>query len=230
MENLTEPLIRVEHLYFKYPGDEDYILKDINFEIYSGEYVVISGPRGEGKSTLLKILAGILPVENGNLFYNNLNLKGVGKKKLMKFHRKTSFVFQDSALISNLNVFDNIALPLRYNEIYPEEEIHRKVENFIKIINMECDKNQLPAFISIGQRKLVSLARALIVEPETIFYDEPIANLDKASRDLVLNLINERNKKGVTSIIVAHELEEFEPYWTKFIELKDRTVHKILKK
>lgn len=225
-----EPIIKVRELFFKYIDDRDYILKNISFDIYPGEYVIITGPRGEGKSTLLKILAGLLLITEGDVFYNNINLRGLRKWKLMQIHRKTSFVFQDSALISNLNVFDNIALPLRYNQTVDEETILRKVNEWIKVINMEYNKYHLPAFISMGQRKLVALARALITEPETVFYDEPIANLDKESRDMVLNIISERHKKGVTTIVVAHELEEFEPYFTKFIELRNRTIFKITTK
>lgn len=222
-------IIKIENLNFKYPDDEEYILKDISLEIYKGEFVIIIGPRGEGKSTFLKIIAGLILPEEGNVYYDGINLRSITKKELIKIHRRTGFVFQDSALISNMNVFDNIALPLRYHEIMAEEEIKIEVEKMIELINMENDKFHLPAFISMGQRKMVSLVRAIITNPETVFYDEPIANLDKDSRETIVKIMKQTKEKGVTSVVVTHEIEEFSFCIDRIIEFKNRTVFDIRK-
>ncbi len=222
-------IIKVENLNFKYPDDEEYILKDVSLEIYDGEFVIIIGPRGEGKSTFLKVIAGLILPEEGNVYYDGINLRGIAKKELIKIHRRTGFVFQDSALISNMNVFDNIALPLRYREIMPEEEIKKEVEKMIELINMENDKFHLPAFISMGQRKMVSLVRALITNPEAVFYDEPIANLDKDSREIIVKIMKQTKEKGVTSVVVTHEIEKFSSCVDRIIEFKNRTVFDIRK-
>ncbi len=222
-------IIKVENLNFRYPEDTNYILKDVSLKIYQGEFVIIIGPRGEGKSTFLKIISGLILPEEGNVFYDGINLRGISKKDLMKIHKCTGFVFQDSALISNMNIFDNIELPLRYHEIMPEGEIQKEVEKMIKLINMENDKFHLPAFISMGQQKMVSLVRALITNPETVFYDEPIANLDKDSREIIVKIMKQTKEKGVTSVVVTHEIEEFSSCVDRIIEFRNRTVYDIRK-
>ncbi len=218
-------IIKTDNLYFKYINE--YILHDINLIINQNEFVAIIGPRGEGKSTLLKILAGLFIVNEGEIYYRGLALRRISKIDLMEIHRKTAFVFQDAALINNIKIFDNLALPLRYNELYSEEEIKRIVTELLESVNLTNVQNLLPAFISLGQRRIIALLRAQIMQPETIFYDEPLANLDRPSRNLIRKIISETLKKNVTSIIVTHEFKEFESCITKVIVLKDRTIYKI---
>lgn len=221
MEN---PLITVENLNYRY--QDEYILKNIGFTIDKNEFVVIVGPRGEGKSTLLKLLAGLFLPEEGDVFYSGVNLRRIPKKELMDIHRRTAFVFQDAALISNMKVFDNLALPLRYREVYPEEEIRKIVSLMLREVNLENVRNLLPAFVSMGQRRILATLRALVVTPETVFYDEPLANLDRPSRSLMKDLIRETLKRSVTSVVVTHEFAEFEPFITKVLVLRDRTLYK----
>ncbi len=218
-------LIKVENLSYK--RKSHYILRNVNFEIIRGEFVIIVGPRGEGKSTLLKLLAGILPVEEGNVYYNGVNLNGIAKKDMIKIQCRTGFVFQNAALISNLKIFDNIALPLRYHDLYPEDEIQKKVEKLLKEAGLEEDKYLLPAFLSPGERKIAALLRAIVMEPETIFYDEPIANLDKPTRHLIIEMMKQQKERGVTSIVVSHLVSEFGKLVDKIIVLKNGTVQDI---
>ncbi len=222
---MEKSLIKVKNLNFKY--QTEYILQNVSLEIYPGEFVVIIGPRGEGKSTFLKILAGLIRFNEGDVFYDGLNLLNVNKPDLISFHRKTSFVFQDSALISNITIFDNMALPLRYNETYPEDEIQKKVVESLEHVGLQDSLSKLPAFISMGQRKLAALVRAILVNPETIFYDEPLANLDKPSERLVTKVIKETMKDNMTSVVITHQFKEFEALVDKIIVLKDRTVYKV---
>ncbi|MDD5067338.1 MAG: ATP-binding cassette domain-containing protein [bacterium] len=221
MEN---SLIQTSHLNFKY--QEEYILKDINFTINRNEFVVILGPRGEGKSTLLKVMAGLFLIEEGDVFYDSVNLRKIPKKELMAIHRRTSFVFQDAALISNIRVFDNLALPLRYNQMNTEEEIRVIIYDLLDKVGLLNVKDLLPAFISLGQRRILATLRAILVNPETIFYDEPLANLDKPSRSMIRNIIRDTLKKNITSIVVSHEFDEFKDFVTHVIVLKDRTVYR----
>lgn len=217
-------MITVENLNYRY--QDEYILKNIGFTIDKNEFVVIVGPRGEGKSTLLKLLAGLFLPEEGDVFYSGVNLRRIPKKELMDIHRRTAFVFQDAALISNMKVFDNLALPLRYREVYPEEEIRKIVSLMLREVNLENVRNLLPAFVSMGQRRILATLRALVVTPETVFYDEPLANLDRPSRSLMKDLIRETLKRSVTSVVVTHEFAEFEPFITKVLVLRDRTLYK----
>ncbi len=223
----NKKIIRVEDLSFRYPDSDEYILKNVTVDIKEKEFVLIIGPRGEGKSTFLKIISGLILPKEGNVFYDNVGLKSISKKALMNIHRRTGFVFQDSALISNMNIFDNIALPLRYNETFPDTQIKEKVEEMIQYIDMESDKFKLPAFISMGQRKMVAMVRALITGTETMFYDEPIANLDEKSRAKMIKMMIEVNQKGITTIVVTHEIDEFKEVANRIIEFKNRTIFKI---
>lgn len=222
---MEDTLIRIENLSFKY--EQEYILQNVNLEIKRGEFVVIIGPRGEGKSTFLKILAGLIIFNEGNIFYDGFNLRNAGKKDLMKFHRRTAFVFQDSALLSNMNIFDNAALPLRYNELYKEDDIQRMVVEKLEYVGLQDSINKLPAFISTGQAKLAALVRAILVNPETIFYDEPVANLDRPSQQLIVKIIKETRENNVTSVVITHQCKEFESLIDKVIVLKDRSVYKV---
>jgi len=223
----NKKIIRVEDLSFRYPDSDEYILKNVTVDIKEKEFVLIIGPRGEGKSTFLKIISGLILPKEGNVFYDNVGLKSISKKALMNIHRRTGFVFQDSALISNMNIFDNIALPLRYNETFPEPQIKEKVEEMIQYIDMESDKFKLPAFISMGQRRMVAMVRALITGTETMFYDEPIANLDEKSRAKMIKMMIEVNQKGITTVVVTHEIDEFKEVANRIIEFKNRTIFDI---
>ncbi|MBU1076783.1 MAG: ATP-binding cassette domain-containing protein [Spirochaetes bacterium] len=222
---MKEPLIKVENFNFKYRNAD--ILRDINLEINRGEFVVIIGPRGEGKSTFLKTLAGLISIEEGNMFYGDINLLTAQKKEIMSIQRKTAFVFQDSALISNMKVFDNIALPLRYNEIYPEEEINKIVQEKLEYVNLQNIGSILPAFISTGQRRLIALLRAIVVNPETIFYDEPFIGLDRPSQQIAVKIIQDTIKKKVTSVFVSHEWKCIEKFIDKIVVLRNRTIYKV---
>lgn len=222
MENV---LIKAENLSFKYLSES--ILHNINLSINRKEFMAIIGPRGEGKSTLLKLLAGLFLIEEGHIYYDGLDLRKIPKEDLMEIHRKTAYVFQDAALISNMKIFDNLALPLRYHEIYPEEEIQRIVNELLESVDLMNVKNLLPAYISMGQRRIIALLRALIMQPETIFYDEPLANLDRPSRNLIKRIISETLKRNVTSILITHEFKDFESLITKVVVLKKGTIYKI---
>jgi len=222
---MAKPIIKIEHLCFRYKHEN--ILQDINLEIYPGEFIVIIGPRGEGKSTFLKLMAGLINFEEGNIFYDGVNLRTAVKKEMMQIHRRTSFVFQDSALISNMKLIDNIALPLRYNEIYDEEKIQKIALEKLHDVGLHNRISTLPAFLSTGQKKLAALVRAMVVNPETIFYDEPVANLDRPSQHQIIQIMKDTIKNKVTSIVITHEFQEFTDMIDKVIVLKDRTVYKV---
>ena len=222
---MNNTIIKIENLNFRYKQEN--ILQNINLEIKKGEFTVIIGARGEGKSTFLKLMAGLINFEEGTILYDGINIGTAQKEELMKIHCRTSFVFQDSALISNMKLFDNIALPLRYNEMYPEEEIQRLVVEKLEYVGLQNRLSTLPAFISTGQAKLAAMVRAIVVNPETIFYDEPVANLDRPSQHLMIKVMKETLKNNVTSIIITHEFKEFEELIDKVIVLKDRTIYKV---
>lgn len=188
-------------------GDET-ILDNISMKFPKGRLIAITGPSGCGKSTLLKISAGLVSPDKGKVFIEGHDIFELSRTALFKMRREFAFVFQDAALISNLTVYNNIALPLRHHYNSPEDEINRKVTGILKNIDLEDDRDLLPAQLSMGQRKLASFARGLVLEPGLIFFDEPISGTDAITREKIINIIlSLKDDPEITLILVSHNLD-----------------------
>lgn len=188
-------------------GDET-ILDNISMKFPRGRLIAITGPSGCGKSTLLKISAGLVLPDKGKVFIEGNNIFELSRTALFKMRREFAFVFQDAALISNLTVYNNIALPLRHHYNPSEDEINRKVTGILKNIDLEDERDLLPAQLSMGQRKLASFARALIMEPGLIFFDEPISETDAITLEKIINIILPlKDDPEITLIMVSHNLD-----------------------
>jgi phospholipid/cholesterol/gamma-HCH transport system ATP-binding protein len=178
----------------------------MNFQ--RGRLIAITGPSGCGKSTLLKISAGLINPDSGKVFINGMDILNISRPALLQMRRELAFVFQDAALLSNLTVYNNIALPLRYHYNPPEEEVDKKVTEILRTFDLEDEKNNLPAQLSMGQRKLASFARGLIMEPNLIFFDEPVAGIDAIAREKMVNkILPLRDNPEITLIMVSHNLD-----------------------
>jgi len=203
---MEENIISLKNISIFYNNDT--ILDDITMGFPKGRLIAITGPSGCGKSTLLKIAAGLYLPDEGEVYIDGVNIFDVSRKTLFKLRKDYAFVFQDAALISNLNVYDNIALPLRYHYNLNREEIDNKVNKTLRIFNLNNEKHLFPAQLSIGQRKLVSFARGLIMDPKILFFDEPVTGIDAITKrkmvDVILPL---RNDPGITVIMVSHNIE-----------------------
>jgi phospholipid/cholesterol/gamma-HCH transport system ATP-binding protein len=201
----------IQDISFSY--DKTCILESITMNIPSGRLVTITGPSGCGKSTLLKIMAGIIPPARGRVTVDGVDLFSLNRNALFTLRRSFGFVFQDAALISNLSVFNNIALPLRYHGGLSEAEIVDKVTETLMRFEMLRIRDHLPAHLSVGQRKLVAFARALIVRPSLIFFDEPVTGIDAIHREKMTEMILPlRDDPAVTLIMVSHNLEFIKAY------------------
>ncbi|UCD85928.1 MAG: ATP-binding cassette domain-containing protein [Deltaproteobacteria bacterium] len=197
--------IMVENITFSF--DERLILAGISSEINQGETMVIFGPSGCGKSTLLKICAGIFPPQEGRVIINGIDINRASKTELLNLRKKMGFLFQDVALIANMNVYDNIAFPLRYHTDLDEIDIKEKVIELLKLVGVEEYKDLLPAPLSLGLKKRVGVARALVLEPNILFFDEPTADLDHFHAEEISRLIHtSQEKKDTTSIVVTNDL------------------------
>lgn len=155
------------------------IINDVSLEFPSGKTSVIIGPSGCGKSTLLKITAGLIPPTTGKVYVDGVNLLTMNRKELLDFRKKSGFVFQDAALWANKSVYDNMILPLQVH--FPEmnaDEKDKKIRSMLEAVGYTDSLLLRPAQLSNGERKMVSLARALVISPVLLYMDTPLTLVD----------------------------------------------------
>ena len=183
--------------------NERAVLKNLNLEINHGEFHVLLGPSGGGKTTILSIIAGLIKPDNGSVFIGSRDVTNLSPDK-----RRIGFVFQDHALFSHLTVFENIAYGLRLRKI-KEQKIKSKVDYYLNGVNIVKEKDKFPRQLSGGQKQRVALARALVIEPEVLLMDEPMSSLDAMTKEAVQNELKSIQKKtGITTIYVTHDQDE----------------------
>jgi phospholipid/cholesterol/gamma-HCH transport system ATP-binding protein len=188
--------------------DEQLALSEVSLTIHRGHIGVIIGGSGAGKTTLLKILIGLDKPSSGSVFVDGIDIVPLGESQMNKVRRRFGMVFQYSALLDSLSVFDNVAFPLREHTRLKPKEVKHRVLDKLKLLGLEegTDK-KFPSELSGGMRKRVGLARALMLEPEILMYDEPTSGLDPLSSRMVDDLIAEtRDRFGVTSIVISHDM------------------------
>jgi len=187
--------------------DEKKVLDGLSLEVRPQDRLVIMGQSGSGKSTILRLILGILRPNSGSVFFKQFEITRLRRRKLQQIRRRIGMVYQYSALLSSRNVRDNVALPLEELTDKSREEIDKIVDEKLELVGMKDSKDLMPSELSGGMKKRVSLARALVMEPELILFDEPVAGLDPVIASVIDELIislTERSK--VTSIIVTHEM------------------------
>jgi phospholipid/cholesterol/gamma-HCH transport system ATP-binding protein len=183
------------------------VFDHFNLEIRRGECMVLLGPSGIGKSTLLRLLLGTLRPESGTIRFDGKDITVLSGEKLNRLRARIGMVFQSSALISSLSVFENLALPLRELVTKTEPEIQAIVEEKLRFVELQQAKYLMPAELSGGMKKRVAVARSLVMEPDLILFDEPTTGLDpivaQHVNELILNL---KRKAAVTTLVVTHDL------------------------
>jgi len=183
------------------------VLDKINLTLQQHEITTIVGQSGCGKSVLMKAIEGLIIPESGTILIDEIDLFSLNRKKLKKARRKIAMLFQAAALLDSLNAFQNIALPLKEHTSLSEEEIFQAVEEKLKLVGLVDVMEKMPSELSGGMKKRIALARATILKPDYIIYDEPTTGLDpiiaKEITDLILKLHHESK---ITSIIITHDL------------------------
>jgi phospholipid/cholesterol/gamma-HCH transport system ATP-binding protein len=183
------------------------VLDHVSLQVNPQERLVIMGQSGSGKSTILRLVLGILFPDAGSVFFKQFEIGRLSRRKLQQVRRHIGMVYQYSALLSSRTVRDNIALPLEELSDYSRSEIDRIVDEKLEMVGMTDAKELMPSELSGGMRKRVSLARALVMEPELILFDEPTAGLDPVISSVIDELIiNLTDQQKVTSIVVTHEM------------------------
>lgn len=198
------------------------ILSDISLNINRGEFVVIIGRSGCGKTTLLNILGCTDSLTSGQFFFNGVNMSDLKGKQLASFRNKNvGYVFQEYHLIGELSAIHNVELPLGYAGVKRKKR-KKRAEDVLKKVGLEDRMRYYPSQLSGGQQQRVAMARAIINEPEVLLADEPTGNLDEKSRQDIMKLLETINKMGTTIIMVTHD-KELMQYATKIIEIANGT-------
>ncbi|MHC1682193.1 MAG: ABC transporter ATP-binding protein [Clostridiaceae bacterium] len=216
-------IIEAKNLYksFKLGEDTVEILKDINISIKRGEFVSIMGPSGSGKSTLLYLLGGLDSTTSGKVLVNSKEISMMkDKEQSIMRRRDIGFVFQFYNLIPNLNVEENILLPILLDG-KKTKDYSNKLNEILEIVELSNRRKHTPRELSGGQQQRVAIARALINEPEIIFADEPIGNLDSKTGTEVMRLLQKINKENNKTIVQVTHSREAAEYGTRIVMVKD---------
>jgi phospholipid/cholesterol/gamma-HCH transport system ATP-binding protein len=201
-----EKVIFIKGLYKSF--GENHVLRGIDLDVYKGENVVVLGRSGTGKSVLIKIIAGLLMPDKGQVNVLGMEVEALTKEELRTLRLKLGFSFQNSALYDSMTVKENLEFPLvRNSKSLSRAEVNNAVETVLDAVGLSQTINQMPSELSGGQRKRIGIARTLILQPEIMLYDEPTAGLDPITCIEINDLINEvQEKYHTSSIIITHDL------------------------
>ena len=216
---MTEPLIQLESVRKVFYTDEveTHALDNVNIEIQRGEYVSIAGPSGCGKSTLLSILGLLDTPTDGRYVLNSRKATDLSMAERARVrNREVGFIFQSFNLIGDLNVYENVELPLTYRGMRGSER-KRRVMAALERVGMAHRAKHLPSQLSGGQQQRVAVARAVCGEPSILLADEPTGNLDSKNGEAVMELLSELHKSGATICMVTHD--------ARYASHAERTIH-----
>ena len=185
------------------------VLKGINFKVDTGEILALMGKSGHGKSVLLKHIVGILKPDRGNILIDGEDIGTSRGTALERLRSKLGYLFQGGALFDSINVFENVAFPLREKTNLPKEKIREKVLQELEQVGLPGVENKYPAELSGGMKKRVALARCLCTDPEIMLFDEPTTGLDTVTARSINNLIKETHDRiKFTGVMITHDINQ----------------------
>ncbi len=200
-----EVIIRVQNLHRSF--DSQRVLRGVDLDIPHGKTTVVIGRSGIGKSVFLKHLIGLMKPDEGRIWIEGEEITGLSKDEMDRVRRKFGMLFQGAALFDSMNVFDNVAFPLRERLRLSRGEIEERVREKLRLVGLNGAEHKMPAELSGGMRKRVGLARAIALDPPIILYDEPTTGLDPILCDTIDRLIMHMQEGlGVTSVVISHDI------------------------
>jgi len=205
MNMVPEPVIQLTDVKKRF-GSQN-VLKGVNLSIFKGKTTVIVGASGQGKSLIIKHILGLIKPDKGRVVVYGNDINKIRKRELREIRTHFGVLFQNAALFDSMTVFDNVALPLRERTKKKEVEIKSIVNEQLKMMELEGSNDKYPAQLSGGMRKRVGLARALVMNPEIVFFDEPTTGLDVAlSNEMYRVFFRTQTRLGYTAVIVSHDV------------------------
>jgi phospholipid/cholesterol/gamma-HCH transport system ATP-binding protein len=200
-------LVSIEQLGFSRASRT--IFDDVSMHIRRGKITAIMGPSGTGKTTLLKLIGGQLRPDRGVVIVDGLNIHRLGRNDLYNLRKRMGMLFQSGALLTDMNVYDNVAFPLREHTHLPETMVRTLVLMKLQAVGLRGARHLMPSELSGGMARRVALARAIALDPMMVLYDEPFTGQDPISMGVLVELIKTLNASlGLTSIIVSHDVQE----------------------
>jgi phospholipid/cholesterol/gamma-HCH transport system ATP-binding protein len=204
---LQQPIIRISNLVYR--RGNKVILDDVSMDIKRGSIVAIMGPSGVGKTTILRLISAQLHPNSGSVEVNGQMMSSLSLRELYKCREDIGVLLQDGALFTDLTVFENVATPLREHTQLSEQEINEKVTAKLKSVGLGGSEELMPSSLSGGMARRVALARAVILNPKIVLFDEPLTGLDPIAMSAVGRLIRTTNDDlGLTSVIVTHNVAQ----------------------
>ncbi len=206
-QTLADKLIEVRNLYFTRGVRR--IFRNLNLTIGRGDITAIMGPSGTGKTTLLQLITRQLVPDRGQIFVEGVDIATLNQKQLYAMRQRFGMLFQQGALLTDMSVFENVAFPLREHTRLSERLIRHVVLTKLHAVGLRGAADMMPSQLSGGMARRVALARAMVMDPDILIYDEPFVGLDPISMGVIVRLVRRMNDTlGISSIIVSHDVKE----------------------
>src|ERR1700754_4139704 len=202
-----DSIVEVRDVHYSISGRA--IFSGLNLQIQRGRITAIMGPSGTGKTTLLRLMTGQIRPDSGRVLFDGTDVCSLSTRELYALRRRMGMLFQNGALLTDEDVFENVAFPLREHTDLPEALIRNIVLTKLQAVGLRGAAQLMPAELSGGMARRVALARAMATDPEVLIYDEPFTGLDPISMGMIVRLVRQMNYAlGITSIVVSHDVEE----------------------